>query len=72
MFNKILKSTKNNKSRVLAELGIGFNKKAKLTGMMLTDEGSAGNIHFGFGSNYTVGGKNKVSFHIDIVVKIHL
>ena len=69
IFNKILKSTKNNKSRVLAELGIGFNKKAKLTGMMLTDEGSAGNIHFGFGSNYTVGGKNKVSFHIDVVVK---
>ena len=45
IFNKILTSTKNKKSRVLAELGVGFNKKAKLTGMMLTDEGSAGNIH---------------------------
>jgi len=36
---------------------------------MLTDEGSLGSIHLGFGSNYTVGGKNKVNFHLDFIVK---
>ena len=59
------------KSKVLAEIGIGLNKKAKLTGHMLTDEGSYGCIHFGFGSNFSVGGKNKVDFHLDFITKKH-
>lgn len=54
---------------VLAECGIGLNTEARLTGSMLTDEGAYGNIHFGFGSNATVGGKNKVPFHLDFVCK---
>jgi leucyl aminopeptidase (aminopeptidase T) len=57
------------KRRVLAECGIGLNPKAKLTGSMLTDEGAMGCMHFGFGSNYTVGGQNKVDFHLDFVFK---
>jgi leucyl aminopeptidase (aminopeptidase T) len=57
------------KTRVLAELGIGLNEKARLTGSMLTDEGAAGTAHFGFGSNSTVGGKNEVSFHLDFVFR---
>ena len=48
---------------------IGFNEKAKLCGNMLIDEGAANCIHFGFGSNSTVGGKNEVSFHLDFIVK---
>lgn len=59
----------SSKKRVLAECGIGFNPKARLSGHMLTDEGSRGCIHLGFGSNYTVGGKNKVNFHIDLIMK---
>lgn len=54
-------------ARVLAEFGIGFNPEAKLCGNMLMDEGCFGTFHFGFGSNATVGGKNKVSFHLDFV-----
>ena len=59
------------KSRILGEIGIGLNKKSKLTGNMLTDEGAYGCIHFGFGSNFSVGGKNKVNFHLDFVTKKH-
>ena len=66
---KIFNELNNPKTKVLAELGIGFNEKAKLCGNMLIDEGAANCIHFGFGSNSTVGGKNEVSFHLDFIVK---
>lgn len=59
----------NSKRRVLAECGIGLNPKAQLTGSMLTDEGAVGCMHFGFGSNYTVGGQNEVDFHLDFVFR---
>ena len=54
---------------VLAECGIGLNPDAELTGSMLTDEGTHGTMHFGFGSNVTVGGENDVSFHLDFVFR---
>lgn len=60
---------KNNKRKILAEFGIGLNHKAHLTGKMLTDEGCRGCVHFGFGSNITVGGQNDINFHIDFVMK---
>lgn len=66
---KIFKKLNNSKTKVLAELGFGFNEKAKICGNMLIDEGAANCIHFGFGSNSTVGGKNEVSFHLDFVIK---
>ncbi|OUU62623.1 MAG: hypothetical protein CBC22_03785 [Alphaproteobacteria bacterium TMED62] len=66
---KIFEKLNNPKTLVLAELGIGFNEKAKLCGNMLIDEGAANCVHFGFGSNSTVGGKNEVSFHLDFIVK---
>jgi leucyl aminopeptidase (aminopeptidase T) len=59
----------DSKRRVLAECGVGLNPEAKLTGTMLTDEGAMGCMHFGFGSNYTVGGQNKVDFHLDFVFR---
>jgi leucyl aminopeptidase (aminopeptidase T) len=57
------------KRGVLAEFGIGMNPKAELCGLMLEDEGCYGTIHIGVGSNYTVGGKNKVDFHLDHLVR---
>jgi len=54
---------------VLAECGVGLNPDAELTGSMLTDEGTNGTMHFGFGSNATVGGKNDVAFHLDFVFR---
>ena len=68
LLNKIF-GKKKSKKRVLAECGIGLNPDAKLSGHMLTDEGSKGCIHLGFGANHTVGGKNKIDFHIDLVMK---
>jgi leucyl aminopeptidase (aminopeptidase T) len=59
----------SSKRRVLAECGVGLNPRARLTGSMLTDEGAFGCMHFGFGSNYTVGGQNNVDFHLDFVFK---
>ena len=59
----------DSKRRVLAECGVGLNYAAKLTGTMLTDEGALGCIHFGFGSNFTLGGQNKVDFHLDFVFR---
>lgn len=57
------------KRRVLAECGVGLNPAARLTGTMLTDEGTQGCVHFGFGSNHTVGGSNEVDFHLDFVLR---
>lgn len=65
LFNRI----NNPKAWILAECGIGLNPLAKLTGNMLTDEGAMGCVHFGFGSNITVGGLNDVPFHTDFIMK---
>ena len=62
-------SPENPLRRILAECGVGLNPAAELTGTMLTDEGALGCVHFGFGSNFTVGGKNKVDFHLDFVFR---
>jgi leucyl aminopeptidase (aminopeptidase T) len=59
----------SSKAYVLAECGVGLNPEAALTGHMLTDEGTNGTMHFGFGSNATVGGQNDVSFHLDFVFR---
>ena len=66
---KILNEIKSEKAYVVGELGIGFNSAARLCGNMLIDEGTLGCIHFGLGSNWTIGGKNMVSFHLDFVVR---
>lgn len=65
----LFKSIGTNKVYILAECGVGLNEKAELTGSMLTDEGALGTMHFGFGSNSTVGGTNDVGFHLDAVFR---
>lgn len=57
------------KSKIPAELGFGFNYKAELSGFMLEDEGCYNTFHIGFGSNVTIGGNNRIHFHLDAVVK---
>jgi leucyl aminopeptidase (aminopeptidase T) len=60
---------------LLAEFGIGTNKTLKMTGNLLGDEKLAGTIHFAFGNNCGMGGKNNVKVHIDCLVtkpEIHI
>ena len=59
----------NSLRRVVAEFGVGLNPAAKLTGSMLTDEGAMGCVHFGLGSNHTVGGLSQVDFHLDFILR---
>jgi len=67
--NELFAAVDDPKSYVLAECGVGLNPLAVLTGNMLTDEGALGCVHFGFGSNITVGGLNDVPFHVDFVIR---
>lgn len=55
--------------RILAELGIGTNYAARLTGNILEDEKAKGTVHIAFGSNHTFGGNIKTNVHIDCVTK---
>jgi leucyl aminopeptidase (aminopeptidase T) len=52
----------------VAELGIGTNDNARLTGEVLEDEKILGTIHVAFGDNHSFGGSIRVSSHQDGVV----
>lgn len=52
----------------IAELGVGLNPNATLSGIMLDDEGVLGTIHIGIGSNYTLGGKIVAPSHYDLLM----
>jgi aminopeptidase len=55
--------------RTIAELGIGTNPGATITGVILEDEKAEGTVHFAFGSNDGIGGANRASVHIDGLVR---
>ncbi len=65
-FNDLLK---NELYKSVAELGIGTNYKAKITGNVLEDEKVAGTCHIAFGNNKYFGGKIDIPFHVDVVIK---
>ena len=52
----------------LAELGIGTNEKAILTGNILEDEKILGTAHVAFGASAAIGGNVQVPVHLDCVV----
>ena len=67
--NQFKKSLKNKLYKNVAELGIGTNYKARITGNVLEDEKVAGSCHIAFGNNKHFGGKVDVPFHVDVVIK---
>jgi leucyl aminopeptidase (aminopeptidase T) len=52
----------------LAELGIGTNEEAMLTGNILEDEKILGSIHIAFGASAAIGGTVQVPVHLDCVM----
>ena len=52
----------------VAELGVGTNEKAILSGEMLEDEKILGTIHVAFGASAGIGGSIQVPIHLDCVV----
>jgi leucyl aminopeptidase (aminopeptidase T) len=52
----------------LAELGVGTNEKATLTGNVLEDEKILGTVHVAFGASAGIGGTVSVPIHLDVVI----
>jgi leucyl aminopeptidase (aminopeptidase T) len=52
----------------VAELGIGTNEKAILTGEVLEDEKILGSAHVAFGASAGIGGTVQVPVHLDCIV----
>jgi leucyl aminopeptidase (aminopeptidase T) len=56
--------------RTIAELGIGTNPSARITGNVMTDEKVMGTIHIAIGHNAVApyGGQNRAPIHLDGVM----
>jgi leucyl aminopeptidase (aminopeptidase T) len=52
----------------LAELGIGTNERAQLSGSVLEDEKILGTVHIAFGASAGIGGTVSVPIHLDAVI----
>ncbi|MGE5235925.1 MAG: aminopeptidase [Acidobacteriota bacterium] len=55
-------------ARNVAELGVGTNDRAILTGQILEDEKILGTVHIAFGNNASMGGTVTVPFHVDGII----
>jgi len=63
-----LLTTHGPEATTVAELGIGSNEKATLTGNVLEDEKILGTAHVAFGASAAIGGTVQVPVHLDCVV----
>jgi leucyl aminopeptidase (aminopeptidase T) len=61
-------SALGDKGTNLAELGVGTNDRAILTGNVLEDEKILGTVHIAFGASAGIGGNVSVPIHLDSVV----
>lgn len=52
----------------VAELGVGLNPGASMTGRMLEDEGVLNTIHIGIGTSLMLGGTLKAATHYDLIM----
>ena len=55
--------------RNLAELGVGTNERATLTGNILEDEKMLGTVHVAFGASAGIGGTVSVPIHLDCLIE---
>jgi leucyl aminopeptidase (aminopeptidase T) len=56
------------RGRNLAELGVGTNYMAVISGAILEDEKVAGTVHLALGNNVSMGGTFNVGFHVDGII----
>ena len=63
-----LLTTHGQEATTIAELGVGTNERAILTGEVLEDEKIAGTIHIAFGASAGIGGTVQVPVHLDCIV----
>lgn len=69
ILERIMRGFNDEKVFLVGEIGIGLNDKCSLNGRMLEDEGCAGTVHFGFGSNTGFHGTIDSSYHLDMVFR---
>lgn len=55
--------------RNVAELGVGTNDHATLTGNILEDEKILGTAHVAFGASMSIGGTVQVPVHLDVLIE---
>lgn len=65
---KVLMRRQGKPGRTVAEIGVGTNPYAVLTGVTLEDEKVLGTAHVAFGDSQTFDGKNAAAFHLDGVL----
>jgi aminopeptidase len=53
----------------VAELGVGTNERATLTGNILEDEKMLGTVHVAFGASAGIGGTVSVPVHLDCLIE---
>jgi leucyl aminopeptidase (aminopeptidase T) len=63
-----LESLEDENAYVIAELGIGTNEVARLTGAVLEDEKVLGTVHVAIGRNTGFGGVNMSKIHLDFII----
>jgi leucyl aminopeptidase (aminopeptidase T) len=56
------------RSYTIAELGIGTNDQARISGNILEDEKVMGTIHIALGNNISMGGSCDVGIHLDGII----
>jgi leucyl aminopeptidase (aminopeptidase T) len=62
-------TTHGDLGRNLAELGVGTNDRATITGNLLEDEKVLGTVHVAFGASAAIGGDVTVPVHEDCVIE---
>ena len=63
-----LLTASGDEGRTVAELGVGTNEKAELSGNVLEDEKLLGTVHVAFGASAAIGGRIQVPVHLDCVL----